>query len=276
MNIKTLITRQPVFTYFILVYLLVWGGILLIVRMLASASGVDPNTQVALVALPMLFAPGLVGIGVSALVEGRAGLRAMLARMTHWQVGGRWYVMALAVMPLLVLAILYAFAFFISPRFAPVVSLFGLAGLAAGFFEEIGWTGFAVPRLLQRWRPLTVGLVVGLLWGLWHGLADYVIRGTTLGAFWPITFSLFVLPLTAWRILMVWVYANTQSGVVAQLMHFAYTGSLALFVPLAAISYTEDALIYAVLAGGLWLLVAIVVIHQPRAQRAPQTTSMSG
>ena len=52
---------------------------------------------------------------------------------------------------------------------------------------------------------------------------------------------------------MVWVYDNTGSGVVAQLMHFGYTGSLTLLVP--KLSPTDDALVYAVLAGALWIRI---------------------
>jgi membrane protease YdiL (CAAX protease family) len=188
--------------------------------------------------------------------------------MIRWRAERRWYVVPLATMPLLVLTILYTLAFLISPAFAPALSLFGLAGLAAGFFEEIGWTGFAVPRLRSRWGFLAVGLSVGALWGLWHILADYMIRGNALGTFWPVTFGLFVLPLVAWRVLMVWVYDNTRSGVVAQLMHFGYTGSLALFVP--KLSPIDDALVYAVLAGALWIGVAMVVISQRRDVRTLQ------
>jgi membrane protease YdiL (CAAX protease family) len=191
--------------------------------------------------------------------------------MTRWRADTRWYAVALATMPLLVLTILSALAFLISSAFAPALSLFGLAGLAAGFFEEIGWTGFLVPRLRSRWSFLTVGLGVGALWGLWHALADYALRGNALGTFWPVTFGLFVLPVVAWRVLMVWVYDNTRSGVVAQLMHFGYTGSLALFVP--KLSRTEDALVYAVVAGALWIGVAIVAIRERRGARIlqPQT-----
>ena len=36
------------------------------------------------------------------------------------------------------------------------------------FFEELGWTGFAVPELRKRYGILTTGLIVGLLWGVWH------------------------------------------------------------------------------------------------------------
>jgi len=272
MNAKHYIKRHPVLTYFVLVYAIAWGAILLVVQAFASRAEADSENLVAIVGLPMLIAPGIAGITVTALVDGRAGLRAMLSRMTRWQVATRWYAVALATMPLLVLAILYGLALLISPAFAPVLSLIALAALAAGFFEEIGWTGFAVPRLRARWSLLAVGLGVGALWGLWHGVADYSIRGNALGSFWPITFGLFVLPLMAWRVLMVWVYDNTKSGVVAQLMHFGYTGSLMLFVP--GLSRTDDALVYAVLAVALWIGVAIIAISQRRVLRTlqPQTS----
>jgi CAAX protease family protein len=274
MNLKNFVERHPVLSYFILVYLITWGAILLIVQELAFSAEFDPTARTAIVSLPMLIAPGVAGISLTALIEGKTGLKAMLSRMTHWQADIRWYALALGLVPILLLVILYVLALFVSPAFAPILSLFGLAGIVAGYLEEIGWTGFAVPRLLSRWSPLATGLIVGLLWGLWHGLADYSIRGNTLGAFWPITFSLFVLPLTAWRILMVWVYDSTRSGPLAQLMHFSYTGSLALFVPLAAISHVEDALIYAVLMIALWILVALVAMTRQRQHVGNRAGSM--
>jgi membrane protease YdiL (CAAX protease family) len=265
MGLKNFIERHPVLSYFILVYLFTWGSILLIVPALNSSGETDPAARTAFVSLPLLIAPGLVGVTLTGLLEGKAGMRAMFSRLAHWRVGMGWYAVALGLMPILILAILFGLALLISPAFTPVLSLLGLAGIAAGYLEEIGWTGFATPRLLSRWSPLKVGLIMGLLWGLWHGLADYLIRVQTLGTFWPITFSLFVLPLTAWRILMVWVYDKTHSGPLAQLMHFSYTGSLGLFVPLAAISPIQDALIYAVLMVVLWLIVAFLAVARRRA-----------
>ena len=66
---------------------------------------------------------------------------------------------------------------------------------------------------------------------------------------------------------MVWVYDNTHSGPVAQLMHFSYTGSLGLFVPLTAISHIQDALVYVALTVVLWLLVASIAVARQRASR---------
>jgi uncharacterized protein len=270
---ETLLHRYPLTSYFVLVYALAWGGVLWVVEGMAGSGSAPTPAEVGMVALPMLFAPGLAAISLTALVEGKAGLRAMWARMTRWRVELRWYALAVVALPLLLLAILYTLGALVSPVYAPTLALVGLAGLFAGYLEEIGWAGYATPRLLASWSPVTASLWLGSLWGTWHALADYVIRGSTLGSFWPVTFGLFVLPLIAWRIVMTVVYERAQSGVIAQLMHFAYTGSLGAFIPLAAISPMQDALVYATLAGALWLGVAGLAVGsakpRPPAPTAP-------
>jgi membrane protease YdiL (CAAX protease family) len=44
---------------------------------------------------------------------------------------------------------------------------------AAGFFEEIGWTGFAIPTLRKRLTPTQTGVVLGVIWGAWHTLVSW-------------------------------------------------------------------------------------------------------
>lgn len=43
-----------------------------------------------------------------------------------------------------------------------------VGGVTAAFFEELGWTGFALPRLQRLLGPIAAGLVSGLLWSAWH------------------------------------------------------------------------------------------------------------
>jgi uncharacterized protein len=179
-------------------------------------------------------------------------------RLTTLRVGWRWYAVALLTDPLLYLAILWVLSTTLSSVFKPSVHLAGLAlGLMAGGFEEIGWTGFATPRLLARRSVLTAGITLGVIWALWHMLADFAGNIFTLGAAWPLVFVLFwILPLTAYRVLMTWVYSHTRSLFVAQLMHASYTGRL---LTLSPATNSQQALLWQIaLVVGLWCLVALV------------------
>jgi membrane protease YdiL (CAAX protease family) len=41
--------------------------------------------------------------------------------------------------------------------------------------EEIGWRGYALDRLQTKWNALESSLMVGLVWGLWHGPLFYMV-----------------------------------------------------------------------------------------------------
>jgi len=88
------------------------------------------------------------------------------------------------------------------------------------FLEELGWTGFALPKLRQRYGVLTTGLVMGLLWSAWHfplfaGERDP--EGTVPAALLVGVFLFAWLP--PYRVLTVWVYDRTGSLLMAYLMH---------------------------------------------------------
>jgi membrane protease YdiL (CAAX protease family) len=123
----------------------------------------------------MLAGPSVAGVLMTSLVSGRAGLREVLARLLTWRVGGRWYAVALLTAPFLVMAVSLALSL-LSREFLPAVFMTNdkapllLSGLAAGvivgIFEELGWTGFAIPRMRRRHGVLSTGLLVGVLTGL--------------------------------------------------------------------------------------------------------------
>jgi membrane protease YdiL (CAAX protease family) len=184
--------------------------------------------------------------------------------MTRWRVGGRWYAIALLTNPVLLLATLLPLSLAVSSAYAPGFQPIGLfIGLVAGFFEEIGWTGFATPRLLQKNTPLKAGLVLGLLWALWHMLADYSGNINAMGSNWPLSFIIYwILPLTAYRILMTFVYANTRSVLIAQLMHASYTGWQFAFSP--ATSFSQNLVWQGIFAASLWAAVVIVAVFNQR------------
>lgn len=278
MKIRALVQRYPLISYFVLAYTIAWGGTLLVAGATRLQGSALSSTQLALVMLMMLLGPSVAGVIVTALVSGRKGLRELGMRMRHWRVDGRWYGVAALTTPVVLLSVLVALTLFVSPDYRPGFNLlFGLvAGGLAGFFEEIGWSGFATPRLLQKYGALSAGLLLGVLWGVWHGMAGFM--GSTPGqeAFWLVEFFLFwVATLTAYRILMTWVYSHTGSILVAQIMHACFTGTLVAVVP--ALSQRQTLLYEAIFAACLWGLVAVValVYRKPQAQRTLQPQALS-
>lgn len=265
-------TRHPVLTYFMVTLAISWGGFLL-----AGGSGLlagthwqtDPQFMAAVFA--MLAGPPVAGILLTVLVSGAPGLRGLLSRLLTWRVGGRWYAVALLTAPMLEMAVLLALSR-ISPVFLPsiviaddraVLLVSGIAiGLAGGLVEELGWTGFAIPRLTGRYGVLGTGLIVGPVWGVWHLLQMWWVGSTSadalpLAVYLPVFFLSSVAILTAYRVLMVWVYDRTGSLLVAILMHASYIFST-LFV-LAPPTTGAPFLIYSgAFAGTMWAVVAAV------------------
>jgi uncharacterized protein len=266
LNIKPFVARHPLVSYFVIAYGITWGGILIF---LASRGFQHTSLQVqdtsilfVIVFLAMLLGPSASGIVLTALFDGRNGLQEMWLRIRRWQVGLPWYAISLLTVPVLTLVIFSALSAFISPTYAPSFRIvLGIAGLVAGCFEEIGWTGFATPYLLKKNNPLKAGLVLGLLWALWHMLADFSGNISNLSTTeWMSWFVIYwVLPLTAYRILMTWVYSHTQSVFLAQLMHASYTGWLIVLSPWTP---NTDLLWEGIFAAVLWILVGILAISQ--------------
>jgi CAAX protease family protein len=271
MKLESWLQRHPLIGYFALAYAISWGGILIVLGATDFDLGELRPLDTGLIFVLMLLGPSISGLALTALLDGRDGLRRLGASLVRGRVGVRWYAVALLSMPLLLLAILWPLSVFVEPAFAPRFqwALFAI-GLVAGSFEEVGWTGFATPRLLARQRLWTAGLGLGLVWALWHALVDFRQNFNTMGITWLLEFAVFyVAALTAYRSLMTWVYANTQSLLLAVLMHTSYTGWV--FVLFPTTSFEQNLVWQAAFAAGLWLLVAVV--HRGSAPHRPATAA---
>ena len=148
-------------------------------------------------------------------------------------------------------------------------------GLSAGFFEELGWTGFAIPTLRRRHGVLATGLIMGIWWSAWHLLPNVWSRRAAAGELDASVFlaatalGVFVGYLTAFRILMAWVYDRTGSLFVAMLMHATFTASLLILNPLDISGGRLQAYSFA-LAGALWIVVGVITIsNRPEILREP-------
>jgi membrane protease YdiL (CAAX protease family) len=270
---KVFIQRHSLLAYFTLAFAVSWGCVLVVVGSGGfPASAEQAKKLLPFVVLAMWPGPTVAGILLTGLVYGRTGLRELLSRLGRCRVAVRWYAVALLTAPILVMATLLALSL-TSSAFLPGIlttndrlSLLLVSigyGLGTSFFEELGWTGFAVPRMRLRYGVLATGIIVGVLWGAWHYLTNFWGSGDssgelTMAIFLPAQlFAILVLP--AYRVLMVWVYDHTGSLLVAMLMHASLTASWLIVMP-QGISGVPFFIWYLALAVALWIMVAIVAV----------------
>lgn len=206
----------------------------------------------------MLLGPSCIGIVLTRIVDRKIGLRDLFSQMLRWRVSARWYA-TLLIPPVLVLTVLFCFKIFVSPVYAPNRFLLGiLFGVPAGLLEEIGWTGYAFPKMRSQNNGLAASILLGSLWNVWHlPVIDYLGTATPHGAYWFPFAAAFAVGMTAMRVLISWVYTNTKSVFMAQLMHVSSTGSLVIFSA-PRLTADQEVAWYAVYGTSLWLVVAVV------------------
>jgi hypothetical protein len=268
MQLKDFIRRHSILLYFIFTFAIPWGSILI----LAGPGGLPSKEQIpievfSLVFLAMIAGPSLTGIALTGIIDGRKGLRELIERQMKWRVCACWYGAAFFLIPLILVVIISSLSF-ISPVFTiGIISAkdkisflaFGVIGASlAGFFEEIGWTGFALPRVQARYGVLAAALIVGVLHGAWHFLADYWGSATTFSSLFLPRIFLWIVAITALRFLISWVYNNTRSLLLAQIMHASFTGGQALLEP--SLTPPDYLVYYAGFTIVLWIAVVAIIM----------------
>ena len=278
------IRKHAVSTYFALTVAISWGGVILAISGSEGAAGTSPTGDPRFVYafLAMLAGPSIAGILLTILVDGKQGLREFVSRAFRYRVAARWFAFALLAAPVLWLATSFAMSL-TSSEFLPGIFTsdnklgrvqVGLAvALGAGIFEELGWTGFAIPRLRRRHGVFGTGVIVGVLWGAWHLLTNVFWVGPvsagdlTLSVFLPVSaLGALVGYLVAFRVLMVWVYDRTSSLLVAMLMHVSLTASVLILDP-ERITGTALLLYSFALAAVTWITAAVITVGTRRQSR---------
>ncbi|WP_158505823.1 CPBP family intramembrane glutamic endopeptidase [Pseudarthrobacter enclensis] len=239
--VSSSVRKHPLWWYFPLTFVLSWGAIVLAVWI--STGGLSPTPDqfrrtVPVTVPAMLLGPAVAGMALTGMAWGTAGYRSLWSRLLAWRVGLRWYLFALLVAPV-TMAVVVLVLRLSSPDYSPglsaaadkaaTVALAAVLGAVTGLFEEIGWTGFATPAARRRFSVLRTGILVGVLWGAWHffvslwggGGTNGGISAGTLMSLWVL--GVFAGQLTAFRVLMAWLYERTGSLLLAALMHASLT-----------------------------------------------------
>ncbi|NAZ84022.1 CPBP family intramembrane metalloprotease [Kineococcus sp. R8] len=210
--------------------------------------------------------PVTAALVVTALTEGRPGLRAWRGRLLRFRVGWRWYLGVGVGVPVSILA-----ATFVLPgawaAVRPVGALLLLAYLpmlalqlvTTALAEEPGWRDFALPRLQDRLGAVPGTVVLGLLWGAWH-LPLFLTEwgGRDVGWTQPLLFVAACVPLS---LVMTWVFNRTgQSVPLVMLLHAGINSTYSLLWPAVfpALDHDRDTLVVQLVATTVATAVLLV------------------
>jgi membrane protease YdiL (CAAX protease family) len=214
----------PLFQFFLLAFALMWVCFFTVALVPIPTAALLGQSLVLLGA----FAPSLAALLVTARTEGARGVGTLLRGVLKWRVAARWYLFAASytVIVKLTVAVLHRVAVGVWPRFAaepyyviPFAILFSTPFQAG---EEIGWRGFALPRLAERFGLSRASVVLGIIWGCWH-LPQFFIReaDTYQQSFW-----MFVLGTTALSVILAWLWQRTGGSLLlTMLLHASWNNS---------------------------------------------------
>jgi uncharacterized protein len=254
----------------------VWGA-----AALASHGYLAWSPSLAMTGLLGTFGPSLAALAVTAVSGGRIQLKQLLCRLLRWRVGLRWYGLALLALPALTLLALAVEAIFSQrpldltrpPLFQMIPLPPEAAGVSPWFFflpiflqqmlfssplgEEIGWRGFALPRLQAQAGPLVASLVIGLIWAIWH-------LPLTWTAGHPLA-NMHLAQMVVAALLFTWLYNGSGGSLLLVILFHTSMNVTGLFLPAPAAP---------LLLGlhGLLALVALTQIYAP-AYRPVEATN---
>lgn len=207
-----------------------------------------------------VFAPALVALLVTWTESGGSGVRALVRPLVRWDVGARWYVFALGFMALvkLIAASMVRLTTGAWPAFGstPVIVLFAgavfstVVGGQAG--EELGWRGYALPRLANRVGSPLAAIVVGVVWATWHLPLFYLPGADLMGQSFPV----FVLLVTAISLAFTWLYVNTAGSLLLTMLFHAAVNNTTAIVPSAEL-VQGDPMSVGASRMGWWTLVVL-------------------
>src|SRR5215218_2465864 len=167
----SLVRRHPLIAFFVLTYALAW----ILWLPLVFLQDTIPAAPGLVLVLLGSNVPSVLGIVLTAIVSGRGALRKLLGRLLIWRVDPRWY-LVVVLGPAALVGGIVAFNTLLGgpaiginvPLLAAVITLAFHIFPGSALGEEIGWRGYALPRLQAGRSALSASLFLAPIWALWH------------------------------------------------------------------------------------------------------------
>ena len=262
--------KHPLLSYFSIAYAIKY--LLLIPVTLAAWGIISGDWQLAFVLATFgPFAGGMIMIYVT---EGRAGLSRLKNRVGQWRVSWKWLLFAFAGIPALVM-----FGVIIQPG-----ALAGFQGLTpvllvsypltyvaiwfmgGGLDEEVGWRGFALPRMQPRYGPVWTVLFLGVVHCFWH-FEEFLTpaQGGGPGTGWTpflVNLPMFFLLVISITIILNWVSNRTHGSLFAAIsVHASFDAPQGALIPLFPAVGATGLLMGATMGLGVPALLILILTH---------------
>jgi membrane protease YdiL (CAAX protease family) len=271
-GLSQLVRRHPLTAFLILTYGLSWTLWIPLAIFRDAASG--PYGPIALLLGSNI--PSAVAIVLTAVGLGKSATRKLLGRLLIWRVGWQWYLVLLAPTALVigtigVVAITRGgpTAALAVPLLSAIITIAFMTFPGSALGEEIGWRGYALPRLQFRRTALTASLVVGSLHGLWHlplwlnGNVDHPLS----------VYPAFLIQVLALAVIYTWLYNSSRGSLLLiVLFHTATNAPLTLvLLPLGIENWVLPFWLTAAFMVAA-ALVVVAVFGPSRLSRLPKQT----
>ena len=252
--------RYPLLLFFLLAFALSWP--IMILDMLGSQGVFDFRVPIPFLVL-MGYGPTIAALIVTELLEGKSGIRALLGQLLRWRVGIQWFLIAIFGMAgLFFLAYQLSIWLGYPPPAMPEMPMSPLLAVPVLFLvsllingEEVGWRGFAFPRLQARYSPLTASLILDVVWAAFH-LPLFWTLGSTQAEQPMVGFLLGIL---ASSIIVTWLYNNTGGSLLIVVLFHASINTWSQVIPGIDTAHTGVGPIYW-LVTGLTVVTAVLII----------------
>jgi len=224
----------------------------------AGSRGISPFDNPLFQTLVLLPAigPALAAVVVTAASDGRAAINPLFKPLLQWRVGKVWLIIAISSPAVLLVAgKIVTQALGLAPTAPPQGrNIIGVAigalviALFSNTWEEVGWRGFALPRLQKHHSALVATLAVGVLWCLWH-LPLFFWKENPMSAYPFLPWSIGTVALC---FIYTWLYNSTQGSLLVVTLFHVLGNTLGAVI--SGVSIVALTTIYVLVAG---LLVAV-------------------
>lgn len=210
------------FRFFVLTYIISWS---FWIPMLIL------QQEIQILQIIGTFGPTMSALLLTWYDARQKGVAKLLQGLRIWRVGVRWYLFSLFSTALFVILAISIYIGIGNPvplfndpaQWYLIIIIFFYVLIFSVSGEEIGWRGYALPRLLTRQNALVSSIILGVIWSFWHLPLFFIV-----GNFHQnIPIALFLIQSVALAIVYTWLYNNTEGSLlIASFFHAASNTTL--------------------------------------------------